>query len=503
MDGLLDQVQAAVDAVRAQVEGREVSELAPGELIAVNKAFGVLRRCVDAAYLPVAAEIGRQSRPELGRDSLARRQGFGTPGKLISATTGSSVGEALKLVAVGEATAPRATLTGQPAPARHPHVAEAVQAGRIGVAASAAIVRMLDKVMLRADRDAVEAMEQRLVQAAPGLTLDQLNTLILRAEALLDPDGVEPREGELYANRSLVVRREASGAVALTGRFDPETAAPILAVIDNLVSGMLRRRNDTTTTGTGVGAAGTDEDAGNDAAAAADVGVARSNADTDTTTVAGAGEAALTEDAPTLPAVDDRTVTQMRADALSETCRHLLGCDAVPTGVSTTVVVRMNLEDLQADLQASTGAGAGMIDGLAQPVSAGTVRRMAADAQIIPLILGGASEILDWGRGKRLFTPAQKLALVERDGGCAFCGAPPSITVAHHIRWWCRDAGPTDLDNGILLCTSCHHRIHDDGWEIRIDGPGTRANVWFIPPPWLDSTRTPRLGGRARYDLTG
>jgi hypothetical protein len=500
MNPLLDQVQAAVDAVRAQVEGREVSGLAPGELIAVNDAFGVLRRCVDAAYLPVAAEIGRQSRVELGRDSLARKQGFGTPGKLISATTGTSVGEAIKLVTVGEATAPRATLTGQPAPARHPHVAEAVQAGQIGVAASATIVRMLDKVALRADRDAVEAMEARLVEAAPGLTLDQLNTLILRAEALLDPDGVEPREDELYANRSLVVRREASGAVALTGRFDPETAAPILAVIDNLVSGMLRRRNDTTTTattGTGAGAAGTDEDAGNNAAAAANAGVARSNADTDATTGAeGAHETFLTEDAPTLPAVDDRTVTQMRADALSETCRHLLGCDAVPTGVSTAVVVRMNLDDLQA------GTGYGSIDGLAQPVPAGTVRRMAADAQIIPLVLGGSSEILDWGRGKRLFTPAQKLALVERDGGCAFCGAPPSITVAHHIRWWCRDAGPTDLDNGILLCTSCHHRIHDDGWEIRIDGPGTKANVWFTPPPWLDTTRTPRLGGRARYDLT-
>jgi hypothetical protein len=491
MNPLLDQVRTALDAVAAAVGDRDAAGLAQGELIAVNNAFGVLKRCVDAAYLPVAAEIGRQSRVELGRDSLARKQGFGTPGKLISATTGTSVGEAVKLVAVGEATAPRGTLTGQPAPARHPFVAEAVQTGRIGVAAAAAIVRMLDKVALRADRAAVSAMEARLVNAAPGLTLDQLNVLILRAEALLDPDGVEPREGELYANRSLVVRREASGAVAVNGRFDPETAAPILAVIDNLVSGMLRRRNDAAheAVSAEAGAARSRDDAG-----AADAAT--------TTTDAGMGEASLTAGAPIQPATDDRTVTQMRADALSETCRHLLGCDAVPTGVSTTVVVRMNLEDLQADLQAGAGAGAGTIDGLAQPVSAGTVRRMAADAQIIPLILGGASEILDWGRGKRLFTPAQKLALVERDGGCAFCGAPPSITVAHHIRWWCRDTGPTDLDNGILLCTSCHHRIHDDGWEIRIDGPGTRANVWFIPPPWLDSTRTPRLGGRARYDLT-
>jgi 5-methylcytosine-specific restriction protein A len=72
----------------------------------------------------------------------------------------------------------------------------------------------------------------------------------------------------------------------------------------------------------------------------------------------------------------------------------------------------------------------------------------------------------------------------------------------HHIRWWERDRGPTDLDNGVLLCTGCHHRIHDDGWEIRVDGAGREATVWLIPPPWIDPARTPRRGGRARYELT-
>ena len=52
----------------------------------------------------------------------------------------------------------------------------------------------------------------------------------------------------------------------------------------------------------------------------------------------------------------------------------------------------------------------------------------------------------------------------------------------------------------MLLCESCHHRIHDNDWDIRIDGTGTRAKVWFIPPPHIDPTQTPRLGGRARYD---
>jgi 5-methylcytosine-specific restriction protein A len=67
--------------------------------------------------------------------------------------------------------------------------------------------------------------------------------------------------------------------------------------------------------------------------------------------------------------------------------------------------------------------------------------------------------------------------------------------------WWLRDCGKTDLHNGILLCVACHHRVHDDGWDIRIEGTGVEAKVWFIPPPWLDPDRTPRLGGRSRYDL--
>lgn len=64
-----------------------------------------------------------------------------------------------------------------------------------------------------------------------------------------------------------------------------------------------------------------------------------------------------------------------------------------------------------------------------------------------------------------------------------------------------RDAGKTDLEDGLLVCTGCHHRIHDDGWDIEIDGTGVDATIWFLPPPWLDPQRTPHLGGAARYRL--
>lgn len=53
----------------------------------------------------------------------------------------------------------------------------------------------------------------------------------------------------------------------------------------------------------------------------------------------------------------------------------------------------------------------------------------------------------------------------------------------------------------MLLCETCHHLIHDNGWDIRIEGAGVRAKVWFLPPPSTDPLRTPRLGGRARSEI--
>lgn len=441
MDALLEAVTVAREVWPAGL----VEGIDGARLLAVNDALGTARRLLEAASTQVAAEIARQSRPELGADSLAKANGFRTATALLASTLGTSNGEASRLVQVGDAIAPRLLLSGGEAPAKHPHVGEALRAGSIGALAASAIVAMLDRVALRANPADLDAAERTLARQAPGLTLDQLSKVIARAEAHLDPDGVQPREEELRAQRFLRVQEDRSGMLHLTGAFDPEHGAAIMVAVDATVGAELGAQRD--------------------ADASSDV------------------------DAPR------RSVAMMRADALVKICEHLLGCAHRDTPLQgATVVVRMTLEDLR------TGTGHATIDGLAAPVSIATARRMAADAGIIPAVLGGDSEILDWGRQRRLFTRAQRLALTERDGGCAMCGVPPGHTKVHHIRWWARDRGPTDLDNGVLLCESCHHRIHDNGWDIRIDGTGVGAQVWFIPPAHIDPQQTPRLGGRRRYD---
>jgi hypothetical protein len=123
-------------------------------------------------------------------------------------------------------------------------------------------------------------------------------------------------------------------------------------------------------------------------------------------------------------------------------------------------------------------------------VSAAEARRLACDARIIPAVLGGAGEILDLGRARRLFTGALRRALVLRDGGCAFpgCDRPYSWCEAHHIDGWAA-GGDTALDNGVLLCGH-HHRLVERGdWEVDLDPGGLPQ---FHPPLWVDPDRRPR-----------
>ncbi|WP_322938455.1 HNH endonuclease signature motif containing protein [Nocardioides bizhenqiangii] len=124
-------------------------------------------------------------------------------------------------------------------------------------------------------------------------------------------------------------------------------------------------------------------------------------------------------------------------------------------GDATTVMVTIGLDSLRAEL------GAGSIIG-GEPLSATQVRRLACNADIIPVVLGGNGEILDLGRTRRLFSPAQRKAMRLRDQRCRSegCTVPAAWTEAHHLKPWAT-GGNTDLDDGILHCNYHHHLAHD------------------------------------------
>ncbi|WP_310526665.1 HNH endonuclease signature motif containing protein [Nocardioides sp.] len=99
-------------------------------------------------------------------------------------------------------------------------------------------------------------------------------------------------------------------------------------------------------------------------------------------------------------------------------------------------------------------------------MSAGDARRLACTANLVPVVLGAKSEILDVGRAQRLFNAAQRRALAVRDKRCRAegCDMPAAWSQAHHPHP-CSRGGETDLANAILLCSHHHHRAHDDRFQ--------------------------------------
>lgn len=142
-------------------------------------------------------------------------------------------------------------------------------------------------------------------------------------------------------------------------------------------------------------------------------------------------------------------------------------------------------------------------------IAAGELRVLLCDAGIVPVVLGGESQVLDVGREYRLAPPPLRRAIGIRDGGCAFPGCTTALRHCdiHHVVPW-QEGGATSRDNTVALCR-VHHALCEprpptwdsnvgevpvDQWEVRIrDGLPE-----FLPPAALDPGRTPvRRPGRA------
>ena len=126
-------------------------------------------------------------------------------------------------------------------------------------------------------------------------------------------------------------------------------------------------------------------------------------------------------------------------------------------GDATTVLVTVDLQTLRDGLGAATL-------GSDSPITAAEARRLACTAGVVPMVLGGESEVLDLGRSRRLFSSAQRKAMAVRDRHCRAqgCDIPAAWCEAHHAAEPWAAGGRTDLKDGRLLCAWHHHRAHDD-----------------------------------------
>lgn len=176
-------------------------------------------------------------------------------------------------------------------------------------------------------------------------------------------------------------------------------------------------------------------------------------------------------------ASDSRTPQARRADALLDLVSRAVGApEGVPRQAKTSVVVTIGLDVLQGRCR---GAGLTMAGDI---LTTDTVRRMACEAQLVPVVLGANAEILDQGMGRRLFDRAQIRHLWIRDGHCTFpgCSKPAAWTDAHHLVHWL-DGGPTDVSNAALLCRAHHTVVHRERYAgAVIAGPHGPQVRWDL-----------------------
>ncbi len=183
---------------------------------------------------------------------------------------------------------------------------------------------------------------------------------------------------------------------------------------------------------------------------------------------------------------DDRTGAQRTADALTEVCGRYLRCDDLPDtgGLPTQVTVTIDHATLTGQVE-----GWGLLEG-AIPLSAAAVRRLACEAELIPVVLGGDSEILDIGRASKSWTRAQRRAARLRDGGCTFPGCQAGLKRCelHHIDYWSR-GGATSLHNSAHLCAFHHWLLHHTDWQLARHTDGTLV---FTAPDGHELRAPPR-----------
>ena len=330
--------------------------------------------------------------------------------------------------------------------ADHPRVGAAAAAGRIGAGQARAITDVLGSLEDRLDPGQRERAEQVMVGLADRLDADGLARAAGQVLAEVAPATAEElveerlqREAEAaLRSRSLVFSGPRDGSVAFRGSLPRVDAEAWMVQLDAYAQAQRRtalERRD--------------------------------------------------------PLDTNPTPEQRRADALAAMIHtHSAGGQAPSVaGDRPRVVVTLDYEALRRG-----ASGAGLIaDGV--QLSAGELRRLCCDADLLPAVLGTHSEVLDIGRATRRVPPAIRAALVLRDGGCVFpgCHTRPSLCDAHHLTPWYQ-GGPTALSNLALLCRHHHGLVEPatlglrDQWLIQLGPDGTPE---AIPPRRQDPDRKP------------
>jgi hypothetical protein len=453
-------------------------------------------RLLDGLRATTAADVDDRSRYSLGAAGLCHRFGYTKGSHVIEYLTHISAAEASRRITLGKSIMPRTALSGEILPPLQPLLAVAVTEGVIGVEAAGHLNRLAKRVSGRAsgvsrprdetadggddNEDTLEEVMGLLIDQAADLSSDLIAVQAREWAVSLDTDGTKPREEALRQRQAFYLGREENGMTPFHGQLDPLNAGMLKAIFTEAEQGIDRFL--------------TEEDR-------------RTGLQT-----------ATNDDGSTVTVTNDpRTPPQRNIDVLMGTVKAGLRASAAENGgmrPTASVSLIVQLADVVADAASehrgdgssvpgdpnngprmNSGSGVGWIDGVDDPISTATIRRLLCDGEYQQILLGNAGEILYLGKTHRLFSPAQRRALLVRDGGCIWpnCTVPARQCDAHHV---IEDSkgGPTHISNGVLLCEAHHQNLHASDFQLAMFS----GKPYLRAPFWLDPTGTWKPLGRAR-----
>jgi hypothetical protein len=337
-------------------------------------------------------------------------------------------------------------------PDRHEPTRRAVAAGHLSAEQAGVITDGIARLTDLVDPVQVGSAQSTLIGQASRLTYTELRHAANHLVETVDPDGADAALGKLLQAEENRARAEAS----FVAQFGPDGTTRGRFRLPNASYAMLKKALD--------------------ALASPRRDHLRTNPHPDHGPDHGPGPGRDTDPAQ-LP-----YATRM-GQAFAELIEHL-PTDAFPQhgAANCTLVVTIDETKLR------TGLGEATLD-TGGTLSVAETRRLACNATIMAMVLSGDSHILDLGRGQRLFTRPQRLALAHRDQGCIFpsCQRPPAWCHAHHLKAWTQH-GPTNLDNGCLVCPFHHTLLHQGQWHAVMAPDGI---IDIIPPTHIDPHQQP------------
>lgn len=304
-------------------------------------------------------------------------------------------------------------------------------AGRTTAAHVSVAARALERLPVALRREHAGAVDAFLAEHSTHLPPQQCDVLAAVVLERVDPQGCARRsEPADHARRHLDLSTDASGMLLVRGRLDPVAGATLRAAVDHHAA----------------------------PTPAVD---------------------AVDEDGATVRLLDERTPGQRRADALGEIARRCLDASSTRGGEPPRIIVHATVDQLAG----RSGAGAATCEQTG-PLAASTLGHLACDAVLQAVVTAPSGGVLHLGRAVRVISPAQRRAVLGRDGGCAVpgCTAPSAQLEGHHVLAWA-DGGATDVDNLVLVCGPHHRMVTAGTWALRMVDrlPRARAPRWVDP----------------------